>query len=93
MGFRQRLCAEEGLPCAGHGKAVTGAERNPLAPIEQDLAKVRDLEIPTVFSHLITETFPLKPEPQPFGVLDETIEDQWINLAFIAASYGGQWML
>jgi hypothetical protein len=77
-----------------YGKAVTAAERDPLAPIEQDLAKGRDPEIPTGFSHLITETFPLKPEPQPFGVLDETIEDQLLNLGFIAASSGdGQWIL
>jgi hypothetical protein len=65
-----------------------------LAPIEQDLAKGRDPEIPTGFSHLITETFPLKPEPQPFGVLDEAIEDQLINLGFMApASGNGQWIL
>ena len=77
-----------------YGKAFTAAERDPLAPIEQDLAKGRDPEIPTGFSHLITETFPLKPEPQPFGVLDETIEDQLLNLGFIAASSGdGQWIL
>jgi hypothetical protein len=77
-----------------YGKAVTAAERDPLAPIKQDLANGRNPEIPTGFSHLITETFPLKPEPQPFGVLDETIEDQLLNLGFIAASSGdGQWML
>ena len=36
----------------------------------------------------------MKPDPQPFGVLDETIEDQLINLGFIAAASGdGQWIL
>jgi hypothetical protein len=43
-----------------YGKAVTAAERDPLAPIEQDLAKSRDPEITTGFSHLITETFPFE---------------------------------
>jgi hypothetical protein len=75
-------------------KAISAVERDPLAPIEQDLAKGRDPEIPKSFSHLITETFPLKPEPQLFGVLDEAIEDQLINLGFIAAASGnGQWIL
>jgi hypothetical protein len=77
-----------------YAKAVTAAERDPLVPIEQDLAKGREPKIPRGFSHLITETFPLKPDPQPLGVLDETIEDQLINLSFIAAaSSDGQWIL
>jgi hypothetical protein len=65
-----------------YAKAVTAAERDPLAPIEQDLMKGKDPETPKNFSHLITETFSLKPNPQPFGVLDGAIEDQLINLSF-----------
>jgi len=77
-----------------YAKAATAVEQDPLVPIEQDLAKGREPKIPQGFSHLITETFPLKPDPQPFGVLDETIEDQLINLSFIAAASGdGQWIL
>jgi hypothetical protein len=77
-----------------YAKAVTALEEDPLAPIEQELMKGKDPEIHKNFSHLITETFPLKPDPQPFGVLDETIEDQLINLSFIAAASGdGQWIL
>jgi hypothetical protein len=77
-----------------YAKAVTAAERDPLAPIEQDLMKGKDPEIPKNFSHLITETFSLKPNPQPFGVLDGAIEDQLINLSFIAAASGdGHWIL
>ena len=77
-----------------YAKALTAVERDPLVPIEQDLAKGKDPEIPMSFSHLITQTFPLKPDPQPFGVLDGTIEDQLINLRFIAAASGdGHWIL
>jgi hypothetical protein len=49
-----------------YAKAVTAVEQDPLVPIEQDLAKGREPKIPQGFSHLITETFPLKPDPQPF---------------------------
>ena len=41
-----------------------------------------------------SRSFPLKPNPQPFGVLDGAIEDQLINLSFIAAASGdGHWIL
>ena len=53
-----------------YAKAVTAVERDPLVPMEQDLAKGREPEIPKGFSHLITETFPLKPDPQPDTDLD-----------------------
>ena len=66
-----------------YAKAVTAVERDPLARIEQDLMKGKDPEIPKNFSHLITETFSLKPNPQPFGLLDGAIEDHLINLSFM----------